>query len=95
MAVDPTTHRTFPYPSRRHYEFSFLNGEIFDCAVENLKERRIQPIYELLVVTFGNRPNFSVEEGGLVGPEDYAAETNLVNPDQLVSPPPPFKSSHP
>lgn len=87
LAVEPSTKRVFRHPSRRRYEFGFLSKDVFDCALKNIRERRIQAIYELMVVLFGSRQDFSVEAGGLLAPDDYASETSLLGDDLLVASP--------
>jgi hypothetical protein len=78
-AVEPRTGDILRYPSRRHYEVSFLTRDIFECAIQCLKERDTRPIYELAMVNFGTREGFSVEAGSLLAPGDYADERE---PDQ-------------
>lgn len=89
LAIDAATRKAFRYPSKRHYEFGFLSKDVFACAAETIKQGQVQALLELLLVVFGDRPDFSVEGGGLLGPEDYAAETALLNSDQMVPLPPP------
>lgn len=74
VATEPHTGRFFHDPSRRRYEVAFLSKELFDCAIQCIKDRDPRAIYELVAVTFGTREGFSVENEGLVGPEDYASE---------------------
>jgi hypothetical protein len=88
VATDPRTHKVFRHPSRRRYEVAFLSRELFDCAIQCVKDKRVEPLYELLAVSLGNRPGFSVESGCLLAPDDYAAEHNLPSGVQWVDIPP-------
>jgi hypothetical protein len=76
-AVEPKSGKVLRHPSRRRYEVSFLTREIFECAIQCLKERDPKAIYELVLVTFGTREGFSVESGSLLAPEDYADVRDL------------------
>lgn len=87
-AVEAQSKRIFPYPSRRRYEVGFISKDIFEAAVNCLKQRTIGPVYDLVAVTFGSRPDFDIEYGCLLGPEDYASEKSLEPPLQWTSPPP-------
>jgi hypothetical protein len=89
LAVEPASNKFFRYPSRPRYEVAFVSREIFDCAIQCLKERTFEPFYELLIVTFGGRPGFSVESGCLLASEDYAGETSVVPPAGWVADPMP------
>jgi hypothetical protein len=88
VATDPRTNRVFRHPSRRRYEVSFLSKEVFDCAIQCIKEKRVAPIYELAVVSLGARPGFSVESGCLLAPDDYASEHSLPGGVQWIDQPP-------
>lgn len=88
LAIEPKTQRVFRHPSRRRYEVSFLSRDIFECAVQCIKEKRINPLYELVVITFGTRPDFTVESGCLLAPEDYAAESVMPGNMSWVEYPP-------
>ena len=79
----------FRQPSRRRYEVAFLSREIFDCAIQCLKDRKIEPIYDLICVNFANRQGFSLETGGLLAPDDYAAEPLDLPEDRCVPAPTP------
>ena len=92
LAIDPASGKIFRHPSRRRYEIAFLSKDVFECGIQCLKERRIKPLYELLVVAFASRAGFSVEAGCLLAPDDYAAETTFIPADQWVSPPPPVEA---
>lgn len=83
-AIDAATGKVFRYPTRRRYEVAFISQELFDTAVICVKERNPIPLYELVAVTFGRREDFSVEEGALVGPDDYSSDPNIVPTDQLL-----------
>ncbi len=88
MVVDPATGKIFRDPSKRRYEVGFLGKDIFECTIQCLKERKSEPLYELAVITFAKRKGFSMEHGGLMAPDDYAAERHAVSLDQLVPIPP-------
>ena len=87
VAVEPASGKYFRDPSRRRYEIVFLSPEIFECAIQSVKERNPGPIHELVLVTLSNRPGFRVEDGVLSAPEDYAAERGTVEQDRLIAPP--------
>lgn len=87
-AVESQSGKLFRHPSRRRYEVAFLSREIFDCAIQCVKERNVEPLYELVAVTLGQRPEFSIEAGCLLAPDDYAAETAYTTDDKWVAPPP-------
>lgn len=74
VALDAATGRVFRYPSARRYEVAFLSKDLFECAIQCVKEHKPDPLYELIAVTFATRPAFSIEAGFLVAPDDYAAE---------------------
>ena len=87
MAIEPRTGKVFRHPSRLRYEVVFLSPEIFECAVQCLKQQRVEPVYDLIVVAFSSRDGFSVENKGLVGPEGYADERELAGEDQWMPTP--------
>ena len=89
-AVEPKSGNILRYPSRRRYEVSFLTHDIFDCAIECLKEKQSKPLYELVVVTFGNREGFIVDAGNLLAPDDYASVRELEPGRQWFPTPPLF-----
>lgn len=86
-AVEPKSGRILRHPSHKLYEVATLKREIFDCAIQCLKDRDPRAIYELAVVTFGSREGFSVESGSLLAPDDYAAVREL-EPGREWMPPP-------
>lgn len=88
FAMDPKTQKSFRYPSRRRYEVAFLSKDLFECAISCLKEKRPQPLMELIAVTFGSRPGFSVEAGCLLAPDDYAGEYSAPFAAGFTDPPP-------
>lgn len=92
QALEPKTGKILRYPSRRRYEVSFLTRDIFDCAIQCIKERQPDAIYELVLVTFGTREEFSVEANSLVGPGDYATERNLEPGREWLATPPLFEA---
>lgn len=83
-AIDAANGKVFRYPSRRRYEVAFISKEVFETAIQCVKEKNPLALYELIAVTFGRREDFSVEEGALVGPDDYSSDPNLVPGDQLI-----------
>lgn len=87
MALEPKTRKIFPYPSRKRYEFTFLSRELFECAIGCVKKKTVVPLYELIAISLGSRPGFSIEHGCLLAPDDYAAERTLVGSEKLVPPP--------
>lgn len=87
-AIEPKSGKVLRYPSRRRYEVAFLSREIFDCAIQCLRERQAESIYELVVVNFGTREGFSVEGGNLLTPEDYASERQPIDGVQWLDTPP-------
>ena len=82
LAVEAQSGRIFRHPSRRRYEIAFLSKEIFEAGIQCLKERMPEPLYELVAVSFGTRPDFSVDSGFLLAPEDYAAEVNYAQSEE-------------
>ena len=91
MAVEPRTGKVLRHPSRPRYEIAFISKDIFECAIQCIKERKREPLCELVAVTFGTRQGFSLEAGNLLAPEDYAAERTAVPEDKFLSPPPRFQ----
>ncbi len=89
-ATDAASGRLFRYPSRRRYEVAFISQELFETAIQSIKQRTPGALYELIAVTFAGRGEFELEEGALVGPDDYSNEPNLIPPDQLIPFPPPM-----
>jgi len=90
VAVEPRTNKILRHPSRRRYEIAFIGKDLFDCAIQCLRERDAEPLAELIAVTFAGRDGFSVEHGCLVAPDDYAAERTAVSEDGLLPTPPRF-----
>lgn len=88
VATEPKLAKIFRYPSRQRYEVAFLSKDLFDCAIQCLKERNISALYELIAVTFGTRQGFSIEAGCLLAPDEYSAETALVRDDGYIPRPP-------
>lgn len=88
MAYEPQAQKVVRYPSKIRYEVAFLPKDLFDAALQCIKQRDPAPLYELIVVTFGERPGFEVEEGALVAPSDYASLQDRVPQDKLVPLPP-------
>ncbi|MCL5270348.1 MAG: hypothetical protein M1457_07330 [bacterium] len=93
VAIDAATGKVFHDPSRRRYEVAFMSNEIFNLTIQCLKERKAEPIYELMVVSFALRPGFSAEKHGLLAPDDYAAERSAVADNQWVPYPPRFEDA--
>lgn len=91
-AIDAKSKKVFPNPSKRRYEVAFLKKEIFDCAIQCMKSRQVDAIYELIVVTFGKREGFEVEQGALLAPEDYATVTSLDSGEEWVPKPEAIKA---
>ena len=83
-ALEPKIGKLFRYPSRRRYEVAFVGKEIFDCAIQCLKDRKIASLYDLIGITFGARPGFSIEAGCLLAPDDYAAEPGAHRDDEWI-----------
>lgn len=90
-ATDAANGKQFRWPTRRRYEVAFLSPELFETAIQCIKDKNAIALYELIAVTFGRREDFSVEEGALVGPDDYSSDPNLAPPDQLLPFPPLIK----
>ena len=88
IAVEAQTGKIFRHPSLRRYEVAFLAPDVFECSIQCLKEKRPEPLYELIAVTFASRPDFSVEAGFLVAPDDYAAEQSQEPPSGWIPLPP-------
>ena len=51
FAIEAKTGKNFRFPSRRRYEVGFLGKDIFECAIQCLKEHKIEALYELIAVT--------------------------------------------
>ncbi len=92
-AMDAANGKLFRWPTRRLYEFAFISAEIFETAIQCMKDKNPVALYELVAVTFGTHKDFSVEEGALVGPDDYSSDPNLASPDLLLPFPPVIKAA--
>lgn len=92
-ATDAANGKFFRWPTHHRYEVAFLSPELFETAIQCLKDKNPIALYELIAVTFGRREDFSVEEGALVGPDDYSSDPNLDPPDLLLPFPPMIKTA--
>ena len=92
QARETKTGAIFQHPSRRQYEVVFLSRDIFDMAIQCLKQRNLVPLLELVMVTFSTCEGFELDSGALVGPDDYAALREIPPKAQWIPPPTPFKS---
>ena len=90
-ATEAKSGKLFRYPSRHRYEVCFLGKDLFDAAIQCLKDRKIEALYELIAVNFGVRPGFSIEAGCLLAPDDYAAEIDMKPDAEWVPTPAPAK----
>ncbi len=87
-AAEAATGKLFRYPSRYRYEMAFISKDLFDTAIQCVKDRAPAALYELIAVTFAGREQFTLEQGALVGPDEYSAEKNLYPAEQLLAFPP-------
>jgi hypothetical protein len=91
-AVEPKSGRVLRHPSRRRYEVAFLPRDIFDCAIQCIKDRQPDPLFDLALVTFGAREGFGVEQGNLLAPDDYADVRQLEPGREWFPTPPPIEN---
>jgi hypothetical protein len=87
-AVEPKSGRVLRHPSRRRYEVAFLTRDIFECAIQCIKDRQPDPLFDLTLVTFGARDGFGVDRGNLLAPADYADIRQLEAGREWFPPPP-------